>query len=217
MKLTLLFAGLFVSLAVACGSDSGGPSENIDDGAASGDSNSAVSASSFETCDALIDLEEVRTLAGRSDIEIAEPNINAGVQPTSGSGIETMCIYEYITPEIVIGGPAQLREAGPSMTLTSMSFEAAASAEVHYQRVLSNVQEMRDAVSPGSQVTVGVLGDHSYMLIVDAQRVGSIVGFLEGLYVVQFHTTLPDGQVPLVAPQDLAELGGTVRNQIKIP
>jgi uncharacterized protein YodC (DUF2158 family) len=217
IKLILLFAGLFIGLAAACSSDSGGPTKTVDGAASSDDSSSSVPIPGFETCSGLVDLEHVQTIAGRTDIEIGQPNINSGAQAPSGSGIETMCIYEYVTPEIVIGGPAQLRESGPSMTLTGMSFESPASAKAHYETVLANVQGMGDAVSPGSEITEGVLGDESYMLIADAQRVGTIVGFVVGPYIIQFHTTLSDGQVPLVAPQGLVELGGTVRNLITSP
>ena len=103
------------------------------------------------------------------------------------------------------------------MTLTAMSFESAASAKAHYQTTLAGVQGMKDAVSPESEFTEGVLGDQSYMLIADAQRVGSIVGFVVGPYIIQFHTTLPDGHGPLIEPKGLVELGGTVRNQIASP
>jgi hypothetical protein len=55
------------------------------------------------------------------------------------------------------------------------------------------------------------------MLTIDAQRLGSIVGFLAGPYIVQLHTTLHEGQEPLIAPQDLVSLGGMVLNRLAIP
>ena len=51
----------------------------------------------------------------------------------------------------------------------------------------------------------------------DAEGIGSIIGFFVGPYVVQLHTTLPDEQDPLVAPQDLTALASTVLEQLASP
>ena len=178
---------------------------------------SEVSTASFETCTGFLDLEDVRKAAGRSDIDIGDPNINSGGQELNASGIRTMCVIEYITPEILIGGPTELRVSGPSMTLTGIEFDSRMSASTHYRLVLESVRSMRNNASPESDVTEGVLGDESYLLTADAEGIGSIIGFLLGTYVLQLHTTLPDGQAPLVAPQDLMALAGTVREHLPSP
>ena len=128
-----------------------------------------------------------------------------------------MCIYEYITPEVLIGGPTQLRISGPAMTLTAILFDSEESAADHYQFSLDNIRLMRDAVSPDSDVTEGVLGLQSYQLTVDVERVGSMIGIRVGPYILQLHTTPPDGQSALVAPQDLLALAGTARDALGSP
>ncbi len=102
-----------------------------------------------------------------------------------------MCIIEYVTPEVLVGGPSQQHVSGPSMTLTGIAFDSAERAATHQKLILQSVPLPGDSPSPPSQVDEGVLGDDSYLRTVDAQGVGSIVGFLLGSYVVQLHTTLP--------------------------
>ena len=128
-----------------------------------------------------------------------------------------MCVIEYVTPEILIGGPSKLRISGPSMTLTAISFDSAGSAETHHELALQSVQGAGDIISPESQFAAGVLGDESYLLTADADGIGSVVGFLLGPYDVQLHTTLPEGASPLVSPQDLGALAGTVRAGLVSP
>lgn len=217
----VLFAGLFIGIAVACSS---GPEESATAQDNSSSSNgpstgisAGVSAARFDTCSGLLDLEDIQTIAGRSDIELGEPNVNLGAQSALGSGIKTMCIYEYVTPEIVIGGSAQLRQSGPAMTLTGMSFESKESAAAHYQIILAGTKGVRDTSNLGSEAAEGVIGQDSYIWTIDAQQLGSVAGFLAGPYIVQFHTTLPDGQEPLMTPQDLVTLGGSVLNRLAIP
>ena len=191
---------VIAAVATACGSD------RVDQPEVS-----ALSTASFETCTGFLDLEDVRNAAGRSDIEIGDPNINSGTQELNASGIETLCVIEYITPEILIGGPTQLRVSGPSMTLTAIAFDSGLSAVTHYRLVLEGVRLTGDNASPRSDVAEGVLGKGSYLLIAEAEGISSIIGFQVGPYVLQLHTTLPDGQAPLVVPDKLVALAGTVR------
>jgi hypothetical protein len=141
---------------------------------ASGDSTLAVSSASFETCSGLLTLDEVQIPAGCKDIEMDAQNVNSGTQDSNGSGIDTMCKYEYIAPEVVIGGPTQLRVSGPSLTITGILFGSGESAAAHYQFGLENIQLMNDATSAGSDVAEGIVGNNSYLLTVDAEGVGSI-------------------------------------------
>ena len=187
-------------MATACGSD------EVDQPDVS-----ALSTASFETCTGFLDLEDVRNAAGRSDIEIGGLNINSGTQKLNASGIETLCVIEYITPEILIDGPTQLRVSGPSMTLTAIAFDSGLSAVTHYRLVLEGVRLTGDNASPRSDVAEGVLGKGSYLLTAEAEGISSIIGFQVGPYVLQLNTTLPDGQAALVAAEDLVALAGTVR------
>ncbi len=176
---------------------------------------SALPTASFETCTGFLDLEDVRNASGRRDVEIGDPNINSGTQEPNASGIETICVIEYLTPEILIGGPTQLRVSGPSMTLTAISFDSGLSATAHYRLVLEGVRLTGNNASPQSDVSEGVLGKGSYLLIAEAEGISSIIGFQVGPYVLQLHTTLPDGQAPLVVPENLMALAGTVRADLK--
>ena len=178
---------------------------------------SALSTAKFETCTGFLELVEVQKAAGRSDVSIGEPNVNSGPQDPGASGITAMCVIEYVTPEILIGGPGQLRISGPSMTLTAIAFDSAESAETHQELVLQSVQLTGGSASPQSQVLLGVLGDESYFWTTDAEGVGSVVGFLLGPNVVQLHTTLPESAALLVGPQDLRALAGTVKESLETP
>ena len=174
-------------MATACGSD------EVDQPDVS-----ALSTASFETCTGFLDLEDVRNAAGRSDIEIGGPNINSGTQKLNASGIETLCVIEYITPEILTGP-------------TAIAFDSGLSAVTHYRLVLEGVRLTGDNASPRSDVAEGVLGKGSYLLTAEAEGISSIIGFQVGPYVLQLNTTLPDGQAALVAAEDLVALAGTVR------
>lgn len=196
---------LFIAaVATACGSDKVNQPEV-----------SALSTASIETCTGFLDLEDVRNASSRSDVEIGDPNINSGAQELNASGIEALCVIEYITPEILIGGPTQLRVSGPSMTLTAIAFDSGLSAVTHYRLVLEGVRLTGDNASSRSDVAEGVLGKGSYLLIAEAEGISSIIGFQVGRYVLQLHTTLPDGQAPLLAPEDLMVLAGSVRAHFK--
>ena len=106
---------------------------------------------------------------------------------------------------------------GPSMALTAISFDSAGSAETHQELTLQSVQGAGNIMSPESQFAEGVLGDESYLLTADADGIGSVVGFLLGPYVVQLHTTFPEGAALLVSPQDLGALAETVRAGLVSP
>ncbi len=162
----------------------------------------------FETCTGFLELAEVQKAAGRSDVVIGEPNVNSGPPAPNAAGITAMCVIEYVTPEILIGGPSQLRISGPSMTLTAMAFDSADRAEA-YQELVSALTNPPPPIF--SQVAEGVLGDESYLWTADAEGVGSVLGFLLGPYAIQLQTTLPEGAAPLVSPQDLRALAETVR------
>ena len=162
-------------------------------------------------------MEDVRKAAGRSDIEMGEPNVNSGGASPNGVGLKTMCIYECITPEILIGGPAQLRVAGPSLTITGILFDSDASAATHYQFGLENIRLMRDVANPGVETTGWVNDAESYLITLNSERVGSLMGLIVGPYVLSLHTTLPDGQAPLIAPDDLVALAVTVAKNLETP
>ena len=217
LKITMLFAGMFIGLASACGSVPDGSTKVQDDNSGVGESPAFDLAPSFDACTGLLDLEDVRVASGRSDIEIKAPDVNSGATDSNGGGIRAVCLYEFITPEIFVGGPTQLRISGPSMTLTGIAFDSTESAATNYRLGLKNIQSMRESASPGSVITEGLLGDEAYLLDVNAERVGSIVGFMVGPYMVQLHTTLPDGQAPLVSPEDLLSLASTVHDQLATP
>lgn len=178
---------------------------------------SAEAATSFESCAGLLDLKVVQKYAGRSDVEVGEPNVNSGAAAPNGVGIQAMCVYEYVTPEIPVGGTTQARKSGPSMTLTAILFDSEESAAAHYQTGLASVKEMKDAMSPEADITEGISGDASYLLTVDAAGVGSIFGTQVGPYILSLRTTLAEGQDLLVAPQDLVALTVAVRDNLVSP
>ncbi|MDA1129650.1 MAG: hypothetical protein O2913_13295 [Chloroflexi bacterium] len=213
-KSVILFAILLIGLVSACSSGSSDPTPSDDKSSAASGSNSEAATAQFESCSGLLDLNEVQDASGRGDVEMGEPNPNSGPAASNGLGIKAMCIYEYLTPEIPVGGPAQVRISGPAMTLTGILFDSVESAGVHYRSSLEGIRALRDAADPDSDVSEGVAGDESYLLTVDSQGVGSVVAVQVGPYFISFHTTLPDGQSPLLVPEDLVSLAETVQERL---
>jgi hypothetical protein len=209
-----ILALLLVSLAVACGTSTETPSNESADKLPVQAEQPAVSVAStanFETCTGFLSLEDVRKTAGRSDIDMKAPDIISGSQGLSDSGIMTMCVIEYTTAEIAVGGPTNLQISGPSMTLTVIAFDSDESAEAHYQLILDDFKLTMVNAIPESKIVEGVLADDSYLLTANAQGIGSIIGFITGSDVVQLHSTLSDGQAVLIDSQQLTSLAATVR------
>ena len=107
-----------------------------------------------------------------------------------------MCAIEYITPQILIGGPTQLRVRGPSITISALAFDSAQNAERYYRLGLESVEGMREYVGSDSDVERGLLGVNSHLLRVNAQGVGSVIGFAQGPYLIGLTTTLPPDTAP---------------------
>ncbi len=213
-RLTILCAGLLAGLMLACSSGI-----VADAGGAPGDpratnTQAAAAPGNFDDCAGLLDLEDVQAASGREDVTITEENVNSGGQDPNGSSIKTMCIHEFVTPEIFVGGPAQLRVSGPTITFTGILFDSEQSAGAHYRFSLENVKRMKDAVTSEVEITEGPVGRDSYQLVANAEGIGTIIGFLSGPYVLQLHTTKPDGWAPLVGPQSLQDLAGTVQERL---
>ena len=126
-------AALVGILLVACGDDGRAPAaaaETLDSGRPGGVGQvvSPAAAARFETCSGFLDLEDLRKVAGRTDISLAPPNVNSGPVEPNDAGFTTMCLIEHTTPEILIGGPTQLRVSGPSLTLQALAFDSANNA-----------------------------------------------------------------------------------------
>ena len=214
-------------LLVACGDDgnAAGPGEPAatsspttaaerSDTGCPGDVGQAVdpaAAARFETCSGFLDLEDLRKVAGRTDISLAPPNVNSGPVEPNDAGLTTLCVIEYITPEVLIGGATQLRVSGPSITLNATAYDSAKNAEVYYRVGLQSVEGMREYIGSDWDVIEGVLGVNSHLLRVDAQGVGSIVGFAHGPYLIGLTTTLPMDASPLVTSEELQSLASSVR------
>jgi len=221
-KLAIISACLLACLITACESGTGefiaANSENpIATNTPGAVITGAGAADTFEDCTGILDLEDVQAASGRSDVTAADDNVNSGSQSPNASGIKAMCIYEYVTPEILVGGPAELRVSGPTMTLTGVLFDSEESSEAHYRFSLDNVKLLQDEVGADVDITEGLVGEDSYQLTANAEGIGTIVGFLSGPYVMQLHTTLPDGEAPLLDPQALQKLAGKVQDRLKSP
>ena len=173
-----------------------------------------LSKASFETCTGFLDLEDVRKAAGRDDIQIGGPNVISGDQEPDSAGIKTRCVVEYITPEILNGGPTQLGISGPSVTITGLEFDSAESAASQYKTVLEAVRFTRDNLRSQTGLAEGVIGDDSFLLVMELEGIGSIIAFLVGPYLMQLHTTLPDGQPTLVSPRELTSLAAAVQTRL---
>ena len=196
----LLFLALSAFLTVACSSDSSPPE--------------SVRTADFDSCTGFLELEDVREAAGRTDITLAEPNVNSGTQEASNSEIQALCVIEYVTPAQAIGGPTMLEVEGPSMTLTALAFHTSDGSRTHQDNIAQGLQQLRDEANPRSEIVADQLGPDSYQLTVNADGVGSILGFLLRPYVVQLRTTLPqqpEGSEPLFTLEELLVLTNKVR------
>ena len=173
-----------------------------------------VRTADFDTCSGFLELEEILRAAGRTDITLAA-NVNSGRQEPSSSSIKALCVIEYVKPAKVIGGPSLLEVEGPSMTLTALAFHTSDDAKTHQSNITQSLQELRDMANPRSEIVAGVVGADSYQLTVNAEGVGSVIGFLLRPYVVQLVTTLPEGDAPLLAAEELQALANQVRASLE--
>ena len=157
---------------------------------------------SFETCSGFLELEEIRRIAGRTDISLAPRNVNSGPQEPNDAGIEILCVIEYITPERPAeGAPGTV--AGEAMTVSAMAFDSAKNAKAHFRLLMQRTETMRERI--GSDWDL-ISGTDSYLLRVDAQGVGSVTGSLLGPYIIGITATLPRSAVPIVTTEDLQAL-----------
>ena len=100
-----------------------------------------------------------------------------------------------------------------------MVFRSPDQAEAHQGNIVRGLDGLRESVSPRPEIVRGVLGlgPHSYQRTVNADGVGGLIGFLLSPYVVQLHTTLPEGGGPLVTPEQLRSLSESVRATLGTP
>ncbi len=164
------------------------------------DAPSATSPADFETCSGFLDVAQVASAAGRDDVTVADLNPNSG---TAAGLIIGLCVMEYVTPPIDGG-------SGPALTLLVLSFATEGDADSHHRRVAGEIRSMREAVNPDAELSEDVLGSASYAVTLNEQGVGSVLGFREGGFVVQFNSTVPTDGEPLVSQDAMVPLARQV-------
>lgn len=162
----------------------------------------ATSRVDFEACSGFLDVAQVAQVAGRDDVTLADRNPNSGVDE---GPVTALCVIEYVTPESSTGSGS-----GPALTLLVISFVTEGDAEAHHSRVAGEIRSMREAVNPDAELNEGLLGSASYAVTLNQQGVGSVLGFREGGFVVQFNSTVPTGGQPLVSPEAIVPLARQV-------
>jgi hypothetical protein len=199
-----VFVGaIFAAVAVlaACGGTDTA-SDPVSSEGSDGDGGLPVATSQvdFETCSGFLDAAQVAEAAGRDDVTFADRNSNSG--PGEGP-VTALCVIEYVTPDSGSG-------SGHALTLLVVSFATEGDAEAHYSTVLGEIRSMREGINPDAQFSENVLGSASYAVTLNDQGVGSVLGFFERDFVVQFNSTVPPGGQPLVSPEAMVPLARQV-------
>ena len=167
---------------------------------------SPLTAVDFETCSGFLDLAQVAEAAGRDDVTVADRNPNSG--PADGP-ITALCVIEFVTPNVP--GESGPSRSGPSLNLLVLQFATGDEADGHHRRVAGEIRSMREIVDPDAALVEDSLGSGSYAVTLNEQGVGSVLGFREGNYVVQFNATSLDGAEALVKSEQIESLARRVK------
>ena len=99
----------------------------------------------------------------------------------------------------------QTEDGMKAMTLMAIDFDSTSSAQQHFQKVKIE-SELESMEKP--------IGDSSFEKELGLEGIGSVVIFLKGDKVIQLHTTMPEGEKPIVDLKGLEELAKKVEEKL---
>ena len=165
----------------------------------------------FRTCTGLVGQQDVTEAADGADILLRDAldRFNLGVPgDASRRGIVSSCVLEY--RERPFDG-----EPGTTMTVTSLAFESEDGADAHRRRLLASSRTILLNLEPHATFRDGPLGEQSFQLIANADRLSSIIGFRVRNTFTQLSTTVSDDGSFVISPENLLSLARIVRANLE--
>ena len=161
----------------------------------------------YRTCTGLVGLEDVVEAAGGANILLRDAldRFNLGVPgDASLRGIVSSCVLEYrVRP---FDG-----EPGTTMTVTSTAFDSGDGADAQRLRLLASARTILLNLAPNATFNDAALGDETFQLIANADRLSSLIGFRVGNTFTQLSTTVSDDGTFAISPQKLLSLAEAIR------
>lgn len=152
----------------------------------------------FRTCRGFLDTAKVSQVAGLTNLEEEVRSLTKSAKAQQPS-IQAYCEVTFYLP-----GRVQ------AITLAVIRYASTNVAQTQYQRVRDGLR----LGSAGERFTDGIIGQDSYGVEVNAQGLGSFVGFLQGTDVVSLQTAMPTGGPAPATMDQLRRLAQVVRAKL---
>ena len=186
-RIGLLIATLaFLAIAsVACSGDSDGDAKSI----------SESTVANFATCEGFIDASTVESQTGVSGLIDRIQVIDvASIPGLAESGATDNCLIEVFRTVDSNDSPAP----GDSVSVSLVRFEVVETAALLYNSTLAAGILTAEQIGDLGDIQQGVVGNDSYLMVVDAGGVGAIVVFVHGsVFISMSSATNADGNALL--------------------
>ena len=165
----------------------------------------------FRTCTALVGQQDVTDAADGTDILLRDAldRFNLGVPgDATRRGIVSSCVLEY--RERPFDG-----EPGTTMTITSLAFETEDEADAQRRRLLASSRTILLNLEPDATFRDGPLGEETFQLVANADRLSSMIGFRVRNTFTQLSTTVSEDGSFVISPENLLSLARIVRANLE--
>ncbi len=160
----------------------------------------------FRACTGLVEQQDVAEAADGANILLRDAldRFNLGVPgDASRRGIVSSCVLEY--RERPFDG-----EPGTTMTVTSLAFETEDGADAQRRRLLASSRTILLNLEPDATFRDEPLGEDSFQLIANADRLSSMIGFRVRNTFTQLSTTVAEDGSFVISPENLLSLARLV-------
>ena len=165
----------------------------------------------FRACTGLVGQQDVAEAANGADILLRDAldRFNLGVPgDASRRGIVSSCVLEY--RESPFDG-----EPGTTMTVTAMAFETEDAADAQRHRLLASARTILLNLEPDANFSDMPLGEESFQLIANADRLSSMIGFRVRNTFTQLSTTVAEDGSFVISPENLLSLARLVMTNLE--
>lgn len=165
----------------------------------------------FRACAGLVEQQDVVEAADGANILLRDAldRFNLGIPgDASRRGIVSSCVLEY--RESPFDG-----EPGTTMTVTATAFETAEAAGAQRRRLLASARTILLNLAPDATFRDGPLGEESFQLIANADRLSSLIGFRVRNTFTQLSTTVAEDGSFVISPENLLSLARLVMTNLE--
>ena len=165
----------------------------------------------FRACTGLVGQQDVAEAANGADILLRDAldRFNLGVPgDASRRGIVSSCVLEY--RESPFDG-----EPGTTMTVTATAFETEDAANAQRSRLLASARTILLNLEPDATFSDMPLGEESFQLIANADRLSSLIGFRVKNTFTQLSTTVSEDGSFVISPEKLLLLARLVKASLE--